>query len=109
MAEMSNNPSGEDRVQVQIGGRSYTLRGNRNPAAARELAAFLDQKTHDHAARSCREVITRLAILAALNIASDLFTRGENPVAGGKADPSTCGHEQRDQELCRILDSALSG
>jgi cell division protein ZapA (FtsZ GTPase activity inhibitor) len=109
MAEMSNNPSGEDRVQVQIGGRSYTLRGNRNPEAVRKVAAFVDQKMNEIAARSSTADTTRLAILAALNIASDLFTRGKNPVAGGKADPSTCGHEQRDQELCRILDSALSG
>ena len=109
MADTQNDPTGKDRVQVQIGGRSYTLRGNRNPDAVRRLAGFVDERMNEIADRTGTADTTRLAILAALNIASDLFTQGKNPTAREKPAPSTCEHEERDQELCRILDSALSG
>lgn len=109
MADTHNNPTGEDRVQVQIGGRSYTLRGNRNPDAVRRLAGFVDERMNEIADRTGTADTTRLAILAALNIASDLFTQGKQPAAGARTAPATCGHEERDQELCGILDSALSG
>ena len=109
MADHQQDPAADDRVQVQIGGRTYTLRGNRNPDAVRELAAYVDGKMNEIATRSSTADTTRLAILAALNIASDLFTKDEKPVARGKSAATACRHEARDEQLCRILDAALSG
>jgi cell division protein ZapA len=108
MADNQRDPQADDRVQVQIGGRTYTLRGNRNPDAVRQVAAFVDQRMNEIAERTQTADTTRLAILAALNIASDLQNQGGKPAPGGQQAAPSCQHDARDQELCRILDSALS-
>jgi cell division protein ZapA len=93
------------RVQVDIAGRTYTLMGGRDPRLVKDLAAFVDRRIAEIAARTTTADTARLAILAAINIADELFQARDGSrefVASG--DPAA-----RDQRLCRILDEALSG
>jgi cell division protein ZapA len=98
--------SSEDtRVQVEIGGRTYTLRGDRDPRAVKELAAFVDQRMAEIAEQTLTVDTTRVAILAALNIADELFASRDGKGDGGAARR----HAVRDRELCKLLDEVLVG
>lgn len=98
--------SGEDNlVQVDIQGRNYVLRGGDDPQSVRDLAAYVDERMSEIADHTRTADTTRLAILAALNIADELFQArsGVQPAQAQAPDPS-----ERDAALCRILDQALS-
>ncbi|MCZ6746347.1 MAG: cell division protein ZapA [Acidobacteria bacterium] len=96
------------RIQVEIAGRTYTLRGNRDAAAVRELAGFVDERMREISARTNTADTTRVAILAALNIADELFKDRAAGPRSARQRPLPCAHKARDTELCRILDAALA-
>lgn len=96
------------RIQVEIAGRTYTLRGNRDPGAVRELAGFVDERMREISNRTNTADTTRVAILAALNIADELFKDRAAGPQGTRRRPLSCAHKTRDAELCRILDAALA-
>ncbi len=62
-----------ERVQVEIFGQSYNIKGKDDPAYIRELAAFIDAKMKDVQKGTGTVDQHRVAILAALTIADDLF------------------------------------
>ncbi len=95
----------DTRVQVEIAGRTYTLRGDRDPRAVKELAAFVDQRMSEIAEQTQTVDTTRVAILAALNIAAELFQGSDGKGDGAAARRAAV----RDRELCRLLDEALVG
>jgi len=108
MVDMNEEGGTDARVQVEIGGRTYTLRGSRNPDSVRDLAAYVDGKMSEISRRTSTADTTRLAILAALNIADELFRKEPGP-GPRREDPAVaCGHEARDGDLCRMLDAALA-
>ena len=93
------------RVQVEIHGRTYTLRGEREPEAVKELAAYVNDKMSEITSRSTTADTTRIAILTALNLADELFQAQE-----GEAQPAAPrGLAARDRALCRMLDEVLAG
>ena len=105
MTEQNNSDTEANRVQVEIAGCTYTLRGNRDVDSVRQLAAMVDERMSAIAAHTATPDTTRVAILAALNIADELRkARSQAP-----ATDSACQHESRDEDLCRILDAALAG
>ncbi len=108
MAEDRESGSINARIQVEIAGRTYTLRGNRDPSAVRELAGFVDERMREISTRTNTADTTRVAILAALNIADDLFKERASGPRGTRQRTLPCAHKARDKELCRILDAALA-
>lgn len=66
-----NNPP--KSVQIEIFGQTYTLKGVASEAYVRELAGYLDQKMREVSAAGKVNALPKIAILAALNIADELF------------------------------------
>jgi cell division protein ZapA len=62
----------QQHVTVTIMGRNYTLRAEEDPQYVRMIAAYVDDKLQEIARVSPRMSTTRLAILAAINIADEL-------------------------------------
>ena len=89
-------------VQVEIHGQTYNLRSGGDPRAVKQIAALVDDRMSQIAAQSSTADTARIAILAALNLASDLVS-GETPVL--RADDGDS--RERDEALCRALDEIL--
>jgi len=60
-------------VSVEIFGHAYTLRGDADEPYVRELARFVDKKIRDVAVQAKVTDLGRLAILASINIAHELY------------------------------------
>ena len=60
-------------VQIEIVGRRYTLRSERPPGHIQAVADFVDERIREVTGGSASAVQRDHAILAALNIASELF------------------------------------
>jgi|SRR5689334_3599191 cell division protein ZapA len=64
-------------VQVEIFGQFYNVRADGDPESIRELARFVDGKMREIAERAPTVDPQKIAILAALNIADELFRNRE--------------------------------
>ena len=60
-------------VQVTIFGHSYTIRGEGDQAYVLEVAAYVDRKMREITGRLPVAPLSKVAILASLNIADELF------------------------------------
>ena len=60
-------------VQVQIFGHSYTIRGEANQDYILEVAAYVDRKMREVTEKLPVASLSKVAILASLNIADELF------------------------------------
>ncbi|EKP93976.1 cell division protein ZapA [Thermaerobacter subterraneus] len=60
------------RVTVRIFGEEYVLRGEARPAYMERLADMVDRRMNEIAKRHPRLGITRIAVLAAINLADEL-------------------------------------
>ena len=58
---------------MEIYGHRYTLKGDADPAYAKELAALVDRKMNETAGHMRGAPLSKLAILAAINIAHELL------------------------------------
>lgn len=97
---MSEEPN---LVPVEIHGRTYNLRSPGDPRALKELAAYVDARMAEIAEAGTTADTARLAVLAALNIADELFDerrRGSGVPTGGAV-------AKRDEHLIRTLDEIL--
>lgn len=68
-------------VQVQIFGHSYTIRGEADHEYIMEVSAYVDRKMREITEKLPVASLSKVAILASLNIADELFkerARGEN-------------------------------
>lgn len=65
---MQNKP-----VEVTIFGQNYVLRGDVDEDKLRAMAAYLDNKMREMADKLQSPTYSKLAILASLNIISELF------------------------------------
>ena len=88
----------EQHVTVTIMGRNYTLRAEEDPQYVRMLAAYVDDKLQEIAKVSPRMSTTRLAILAAINIAN----------IGDSVTPEEAGLTSRPIEELRGGDAAFN-
>lgn len=64
----------ENRVEVQVGGETYVLKGKGNPNYLKELARYVDATMQMALQRNPRLSVTEAAVLAALNVADLYFT-----------------------------------
>ncbi|MFQ5718472.1 MAG: cell division protein ZapA [Acidobacteriota bacterium] len=88
-------------VQVEIHGKLYSLRSGGDPTVIKDVARFVDEKMRQVAEQTETVDTADMAILAALNIASELFDRHEI----GEVVPNSSA---RDRDLARMLDEVLA-
>ncbi len=69
-------PGGEV-TEVQIFGERYTLRATDSPEYLNRVAEYVDSKFHEVAKESPALSPVKVAVLASLNIADDLFKKDE--------------------------------
>lgn len=69
--------SGERVTDVEIFGERYTLRATDSPDYLQRVAEYVDGKFHEVAKGSPALVPSKVAVLASLNIADELFKRKE--------------------------------
>ncbi|MFY9269464.1 MAG: cell division protein ZapA [Candidatus Manganitrophaceae bacterium] len=63
----------KNKIHVEIFGQRYALRGDTDEAYARELAAYVDHKMNEMAGHAKGVTTSKLAVLAAINIAHEFF------------------------------------
>ena len=88
-------------VPVEIGGQRYPIRSSLEPEYVAPLAMYVDEKIRAVAETTPTGDALRLAVLAAINIADELFrSRDQNRTRDGKL-------AERTEELERLLDRVL--
>ena len=88
-------------VSVEIRGQRYPIRSALAAGYVHELAAFVDEKMRAAAESTPSSDTMRLAVLAALNIADELFRSQETQQIGrGRL-------AERAEALERLVDAAL--
>ena len=89
-------------VSVEIRGKRYPIRSALDPQYVNGLAAYVDDKMRAAAEATPVGDNLRLAVLAALNIADELF-RCQEAQKGGRATLA-----ERTEALERLVDAALA-
>jgi cell division protein ZapA len=89
-------------LTVKIYGETYPLRTAESASRLEELARFVDARMREVAASGKVVVTSKIAVLAALYIADELFRLRETPAPVVPADL-----EQRLQDLAQTLGKAL--
>ena len=90
-------------VQVDIFGSQYTIKkGSEDPEYIARVAAYVDQKMREINDRLPVASVSRVAVLASLNLADELFKERE----GMTKDPVVVA---RLAKSCAALDRALEG
>ena len=85
-------------VPVEIAGQRYPIRSSLDPEYVARLATYVDEKMRAAADTSPSGDSMRLAVIAALNVADELFRcRDANRARNGEL-------AERTQELERLLD-----
>jgi cell division protein ZapA len=99
-----------DLVHVEIFGQTYAVRGGADPGHVAKLAAFVDAQMQDVSRSSGAVDSVRVAVLAALNIADELFqARGQTGEAEKRAlHVAAAEVGARAEALARVLDSVLA-
>ncbi len=69
--------AGEQHTEVEIFGERYTLRGTDSPDYLLRVAEYVDGKFQEVAKGSPALVPAKVAVLASLNIADELFKQNE--------------------------------
>jgi cell division protein ZapA len=95
------NDQGRVLIPITIQGQQYPIRTSLDPDYVSRLAMFVDEKMQAAAESTPSSDSLRLAVLAALNIADELFRcRDATDHRDGEL-------AQRTQELERLLDRVL--
>jgi cell division protein ZapA len=90
-------------VQIDIFGSQYTIRkGSEDPEYIARVAAYVDQKMREINERLPVASVSRVAVLASLNLADELFKERE----GSARNPAVADHLAKS---CADLDRALDG
>ena len=91
----------EEVISVEIHGQRYPIRSSLDPEYVARLAQYVDEKMIAAADATPTSDVLRLAVLAALNVADELFRcRDANRARNGEL-------AARAGELERILDRVL--
>jgi cell division protein ZapA len=93
---------GERIVPVVIHGQRYPVRSSLSPAYVAELAAYVDEKIRNAADQNQTNDSLRVAVLAALNLADEVFRYRQDRQESAGALASRAG------ELERLVDEALA-
>ncbi len=91
-------------ITVQIFGREYKIKGHADKDYIEEMAKYVDEKMRELSGNSSLPSQDTLAILAALNIADELFQQR------GQLSGTFSSVEQKADHLIALLDqSVLAG
>jgi cell division protein ZapA len=94
--------SDDDRVvPVVIQGQRYPIRSALDPSYVADLAAYVDEKMRTAAEAGAAQDSLRLAVLAALNIADEVFRCRD------LADRQLRAVDERAREIEQLVDAAL--
>lgn len=94
-------------VHVEIFGQTYALKAGADPGYVEALAAFVDGQMTDVSRSSSSVDSVRVAVLAALNIADEVF-RLRRELEEAQARPqSSAASDERIARLATKLGSAL--
>jgi cell division protein ZapA len=94
---------GERIVPVVIHGQRYPVRSSLSPAYVAELAAYVDEKIRNAADQNQTNDSLRVAVLAALNLADEVFRYRQDRQESAGALATRAG------EIERLVDEALAG
>jgi cell division protein ZapA len=86
-----------ESVTVTIFGKEYTLKGGADSEYVQKIAAFVDKRMSEVASNAAVVSTDRVAILAAVNIADELFREQH------KRMEATATLEDRSTHLTRLL------
>jgi cell division protein ZapA len=92
----------ENKVVVRIFGDEYPITGDNDPSYIAKIADLVDSRMRDVARVSKSQARDKVAILAAMSIASELHSKGEESQFSEKSVQS------RVDSLISRLDEALS-
>ena len=93
----------QESVTVTIFGKEYTLKGGADSDYVQEVAAFVDKRMSEVARNAAVVSTDRVAILAAVNIADELFREQQ------KRMEATATLEDRSLHLTRLLVKEVDG
>ena len=93
---------GERIVPVVIHGQRYPVRSSLSPAYVAELAAYVDEKIRVAADQNQTNDSLRVAVLAALNLADEVFRYRQDRQESAGALASRAG------QIERLVDEALA-
>ncbi len=93
----------QESVTVTIFGKEYTLKGGADSDYVQEVAAFVDKRMSEVARNAAVVSTDRVAILAAVNIADELFREQQ------KRMEATATLEDRSLHLTRLLIKEVEG
>jgi cell division protein ZapA len=88
-------------VKVEIHGAEYRIRGDADPEHIQEIAHYVDSKMREVSKETSLGSTLKVAILAALNIAGELFRERDD------RNKLLAQVEERAEELARSLDAEL--
>ena len=94
-----------EHVTVRIYGENYPLRTTEPAARLEELAGYVDARMREVAASGKVVVTSKIAVLAALHIADELFRLRQTPAPG--TGPGPADWEKRLSGLALTLERAL--
>ncbi len=97
-----------DSIEVKIHGQLFRLRVEANTAYVKELAVYVDGIMEKMARQSKTPSTDRLAIMAAMRIADNLFQMKEQlqqPVANSNSLKETDPLDQMNQRIQRMITS----
>ena len=84
-------------VTVEIYGQSYTLKGGADPDYVQDVAAFVDERMKEVSENSSVASATKVAILAAVNIADELCREQQKRIE------ALATLEDRSVQIARLL------
>ena len=94
-------------IQVEIFGQCYAMRGGQDPQRVLQIAGFVDEQMREIARSGGAVDSVRIAVLAAMNIADELFrARASSREAEERAERQAA---EKAAVLARTLGDALDG
>lgn len=94
------------RTTVDIYGEKYVVRGDESADYIADVARLVDERMRELARNSKGMSRSRLAILAALNLADELMQERSNPSRQGPDDEILA---QKTRYMITLLDEGLAG
>lgn len=90
----------EKIIEIEVFGNKYRIcvKGEENEKYIGQLTAYIDQKMHEVASKSRSSDVAKISLLAALNIADELF------VSENKIEQLRVALDHLEAELARIED-----
>ena len=88
-------------IKVEIFGSEYRIRGDADPECIQEIAHYVDSKMREVTNETSLGSSLKVAILAALNIAGELFRERDDRIK------LLADVQERAEELSQSLDSQL--